>query len=89
MKRSTQVVGNSGLCSARYALSQRGWNVMPTARNARGIDIIAYDADATSSRAFQVKALSIATEPQPFILTSAEVKARARRLKKATPGRSV
>lgn len=103
MKRSTQIVGNSGLYFACYALSQRGWNVMPTARNARGIDIIAYDADATSFRALQVKALSkkapvplgqsldkvmgdfwiiinnLATEPQSFILTPDEVKARAHR----------
>lgn len=58
MKRATQIVGNSGLYLACYELSQRGWNVMPTARNARGIDILAYDADATTFRALQVKALS-------------------------------
>lgn len=58
MKHSTQVVGNSGLYLACYELSQRGWNVMPTARNAKGVDIIAYDADATSFRGLQVKALS-------------------------------
>lgn len=58
MKHSTQVVGNSGLYLACFELSQRGWNVMPTARNARGVDIIAYDADATSFRGLQVKALS-------------------------------
>ena len=58
MKRATQIVGNSGLYLTCYELSQRGWNVMPTARNARGIDIIAYDAEATSFRAIQVKALS-------------------------------
>lgn len=28
---------------ACYRLSRMGWNVMPTARNARGIDIIAYN----------------------------------------------
>ena len=58
MKASTQIVGNSGLYLACYELSQRGWNVMPTARNTRGVDIIAYDADATSFRGLQVKALS-------------------------------
>jgi hypothetical protein len=58
MKAATQIVGNSGLYLACYELSQRGWNVMPTARNARGVDIIAYDADATSFRGLQVKALS-------------------------------
>jgi hypothetical protein len=31
-----QVVGNIGMYYAAYRLSQQGWNVMPTARNARG-----------------------------------------------------
>lgn len=35
-----------------------GWNVMPTARNARGIDIVAYSRDSSSYRGIQVKALS-------------------------------
>lgn len=35
-----------------------GWNVMPTARNARGVDIIAYSRDATHFCGIQVKALS-------------------------------
>jgi len=35
-----------------------GWNVMPTARNARGVDIIAYSRDATRFVGIQVKALS-------------------------------
>jgi hypothetical protein len=29
-----QVVGNIGMHYAAYRLSQQGWNVMPTARNA-------------------------------------------------------
>jgi len=58
MKHSSQIVGNSGLYLACYELSQRGWNVMPTARNARGVDIVAYNPDATSFRGLQVKALS-------------------------------
>jgi hypothetical protein len=33
-----QVTGNVGMYFAAYRLSQMGWNVMPTARNARGID---------------------------------------------------
>ena len=32
-----QVVGNIGMYYAAYRLSQQGWNVMPTARNARGV----------------------------------------------------
>jgi len=35
-----------------------GWNVMPTARNARGVDIIAYSRDASRFVGVQVKALS-------------------------------
>ena len=38
-----QVVGNGGLYFAAYRLSKMGWNVMPTSRNARGVDILAYD----------------------------------------------
>jgi len=35
-----------------------GWNVMPTARNARGIDIIAYNRKGTEFIGIQVKTLS-------------------------------
>lgn len=41
-----------------YKLSLLGWNVMPTARNARGVDIIAYSRDASRFVGVQVKALS-------------------------------
>ena len=41
-----------------YKLSCMGWNVMPTARNARGIDIIAYNKNGTRFIGVQVKALS-------------------------------
>ena len=44
----SQVVGNAGMYFAAYRLSRRGWNVMPTSRNARGIDLLAYDAAANS-----------------------------------------
>ncbi len=53
-----QVVGNAGLYYCCYQLSLLGWNVMPTARNARGVDIIAYNEDATKMLAVQVKTLS-------------------------------
>ena len=43
---------------ACYKLSCMGWNVMPTARNARGIDIIAYNKEGTDFIGVQVKALS-------------------------------
>lgn len=53
-----QIVGNVGLYFTCYELSRREWNVMPTARNARGVDIIAYDQTATRLIGIQVKALS-------------------------------
>jgi hypothetical protein len=39
-QRGAQVVGNIGMYYAAYRLSQQGWNVMPTARNARGVDLL-------------------------------------------------
>lgn len=53
-----QITGNIGMYYAAYRLSREGWNVMPTARNARGIDLLAYDTDATEFLSIQVKALS-------------------------------
>lgn len=55
---TSQIVGNIGLYFVCYELSRRGWNVMPTARNARGVDIIAYDQSAERYLGIQVKALS-------------------------------
>jgi hypothetical protein len=51
-------VGNVGLYYVCYRLSCLGWNVMPTARNARGVDILIYSQDAKRTAAIQVKALS-------------------------------
>lgn len=42
-----QITGNVGLYYCCYRLSLMGWNVMPTARNARGVDLIAYNHDAS------------------------------------------
>ena len=53
-----QLTGNVGLYYCCYKLSLLGWNVMPTARNARGVDIVAYSADASRFVGVQVKALS-------------------------------
>jgi hypothetical protein len=51
-------VGNVGLYYCCYKLSLMGWNVMPTARNARGVDLIAYSGDASRFLGVQVKCLS-------------------------------
>jgi hypothetical protein len=58
MQMATQVTGNIGMYYAAYKLSQMGWNVMPTARNARGIDLIAYDSTGKEFKGIQVKALT-------------------------------
>ena len=49
-KIDARIVGNIGMFYACYRLSCLGWNVMPTARNARGVDIIAYSPDASLER---------------------------------------
>jgi hypothetical protein len=58
MALDPQITGNVGLYYCCYQLSLRGWNVMPTARNARGVDIVAYSRDAMRFIGIQVKALS-------------------------------
>ncbi len=58
MALDPQITGNVGLYYCCYHLSLLGWNVMPTARNARGIDVVAYSRDGTRFVGVQVKALS-------------------------------
>jgi hypothetical protein len=58
MKRDTQIVGNTGMYWVCYQLSCLGWNCMPTSRNARGVDIIAYNIDCSDMVSIQVKSLS-------------------------------
>lgn len=43
--KDKQIVGNIGMYYICYLLSTKGWNAMPTARNAKGIDIVAYSED--------------------------------------------
>ena len=57
-ERSSQVTGNVGLYYVCYQLAKRGWNVMPTSRNARGVDIIIYNHDASKRHTIQVKSLT-------------------------------
>ena len=58
VKLNPQVVGNVGMYYVCYRLSRLGWNVMPTSRNARGVDIMIYSDDARRKLTVQVKALS-------------------------------
>ena len=58
MKLDAQVVGNAGLYFTCYRLSLLGWNAMPTARNARSIDVVAYGRKVDRYVGLQVKSLS-------------------------------
>ena len=60
-----QLVGNIGLYYVCYELSRRGWNAMPTSRNARGVDVVIYNQAGTESHTIQVKSLS-KRNPAPF-----------------------
>lgn len=55
---NNQITGNIGLYYCCYHLSLMGWNVMPTARNTRGIDIVIYNHDFSRFVRIQVKTLS-------------------------------
>jgi hypothetical protein len=57
-KRDNQRVGNAGLFYVSYELSRQGWNVLPTSRNARGVDVVIYSRDAKRTHTIQVKTLS-------------------------------
>jgi hypothetical protein len=57
-KPPNQIVGNAGLYYVCYELTKLGWNVLPTSRNARGVDLVIYNEDATQTHTLQVKALS-------------------------------
>jgi hypothetical protein len=63
--RPNQLVGNVGLYYICYELSKHRWNVLPTSRNARGIDVVIYSQDAKRTHTIQVKALS-RESPVPF-----------------------
>jgi hypothetical protein len=65
-QRKQQVVGNVGMYFAAYRLSMLGWNVMPTARNARGIDLLAYISSGSHYLGIQVKAVSRQLPPIPI-----------------------
>ena len=58
LKLDAQITGNIGLYFTCYHLSRLGWNVMPTVRNARGVDAVAYSRDATRFVSLQIKTLS-------------------------------
>jgi hypothetical protein len=58
-KPSENLVGNISMYYVCYELAKRGWNVMPTSRNAKGIDILIYSEDVKRKYGVQVKSLSL------------------------------
>ena len=66
MEGNNQVIGNAGMYLAAYHLSRRGWNVMPTSRNARGIDLLVYDVTAKTKLGIQIKTLSKSVAAVPL-----------------------
>ncbi len=59
------MVGNIALYYTAYILSRHGWNVLPTSRNTRGVDIVIYSQDGTKMHTIQVKGL-FKRNPVPF-----------------------
>ncbi|MCJ2109003.1 hypothetical protein MKK70_27275 [Methylobacterium sp. E-041] len=53
-----QLTGNAGLYHVARELSRRGWQVMPTVRNARGADLYAAKGEDGIAIPVQSKALS-------------------------------
>lgn len=62
---SNQLVGNIGLYYVCYELSRRGWNALPTSRNAKGVDVVIYNESASRKYTIQVKGLT-KHNPAPF-----------------------
>ncbi len=57
-KLDRQISGNAGMYYVCYRLSELGLNAMPTARNAKGIDILAYRPDGKKYAGIQVKTVA-------------------------------
>jgi len=57
-KLPNTVIGNIGLYYICYELSKRGWNVLPTSRNTRGVDLVIYNQKGDKKYTIQVKTLS-------------------------------
>ena len=56
--RSSQATGNAALFYVAWQLSRKGWNVMPTARNAKGSDLLCANDDESVMFGVQSKGLS-------------------------------
>jgi hypothetical protein len=58
LEEGKNLIGNVGLYFVAYRLSLLGWNVMPTAHDVGGIDLIAHDVKGDRKLSIQVKSLS-------------------------------
>lgn len=56
--KSSQTTGNAAMHYAAWQLSRKGWNVMPTARNAKGSDLFCANDDESIIFGVQSKGLS-------------------------------
>ena len=65
--KDRQVTGNVGLFFICYNLSRMGWNVLPTSRNAKGIDILAYGKHGEKFLTIQAKGYTQTAAIGPFI----------------------
>ena len=56
-ENTKHIVGNAGLYYVCFKLSKLYWNVMPTSRNARGIDVVCINVDGSQTFTAQVKSM--------------------------------
>ena len=56
--KSAQATGNAALHHAAWQLSRKGWNVMTTARNAKGSDLFCVNSDESIKFGVQSKGVS-------------------------------
>ena len=59
------MIHNIALYYTAYILSRHGWNVLPTSRNTKGVDIVIYSQDRTKRHTIKVKGL-FKRNPVPF-----------------------
>ncbi len=64
--RNKQRTGNMGLFYTCYRLSRMGWNVLPTIRNAKSIDIVGYNENGDKTIKIQCKGSSNEQSIGPF-----------------------
>jgi len=57
-KNPKQLTANVGLFYAANQLAKRGWNVLPTSRNARGPDLLIYSQNGKKTHKIQVKSMT-------------------------------